>query len=170
MKNLLLIAIIVLGFSAASFGQTTSTNAATATATLVRPLLITKSVDMNFGTLASSGTIGTATLTTGGEVSSDGGVRVMTGGDPTTAAEFDVEAPINVNITYTLPEVPLTLTDGAGHDITLTAFSSTPTSGSNSGATGEYTIQLGASLSIPANSVAGEYKNTTDIKVTVDYE
>jgi len=50
MKKLSVTAIIILGFLSTTFGQVSGT--ATASATIITPIAISKTVDMNFGNVA----------------------------------------------------------------------------------------------------------------------
>ena len=58
--TILVALLVVVGFSTNAFAQESAT--ATATATIVTPIGITKSADMNFGNVASSGAAGTVVL------------------------------------------------------------------------------------------------------------
>ena len=63
--RIITLAVAILGFTSATFAQSNATNAtATASATLLTPLSISKNVDLNFGNIASSNEEGTAVLTT----------------------------------------------------------------------------------------------------------
>lgn len=161
------LAISILGFTSATFAQSTATNAtATASATLLTPLSITKDIDLNFGNIASSNEAGTAVLTTAGVISRTGGVAILDGVTP-AAAKFTVvgassetysmDAPASIKLKSGSTELNLSLVyDKAATGNVLTGGSSV--------------ILVGGTLSIPANTVAGTYTNTTDLKITVNYE
>ena len=63
MKKLLVLAFLRIAFSASTFAQVTAS--ATSTATIVAPIGITNTVDMNFGNIAVSGA-GTVVLDSAG--------------------------------------------------------------------------------------------------------
>ncbi len=54
------LAVVSIAFTSTTFAQVTAT--ATATATIVSPIAISKTVDMNFGNVASSVALGTVVL------------------------------------------------------------------------------------------------------------
>lgn len=163
MKNkIFTLAILMTGFSAASFAQSSAT--ATATATLVTPIAISKTVDMNFGTVAASATSGTVVLGTDNSVSPTGGVT-LPGGTP-TAAQFSVTGEGTSSFSISLP-ASITLVSGSDN-LTVDGFSSTPeTTGALTA--GAATVKVGATLNVPANAPSGTYTNTTDLTVTVNY-
>lgn len=168
MKNitkLFAIAIVILGFSATSFAQSSAT--ATATATLITPISITKTTDMNFGTIAASATAGTVALGYNDVATPSGGTTLVAGGDARKAAEFQVTGQNSSSFSISCP-TSLILTSG-GNTLTVNAIS--PDSGitSNLSATGSKTIKVQGTLVVPAGALAGVYTNTTDLKVTVNY-
>ena len=171
------LAIAILGFTSASFAQSTATNAtANASATLLTPLSITKSVDLNFGNIASSNETGTAILSTAGVVTRTGGVAVLTG-IQATAAKFTVTGDAAQKFTMTAP-ASIGLSSGTGDPLNLvleykTDLGATLTAPSATGVVltgGSRDIFVGGTLTVPANTVAGTYTNTTDLKITVAYE
>ena len=95
-----------------------------------------------------------------------GGVAILKGITP-TAAKFTVigassekyrmQAPSSIKLKSGTTELNLNLT------YNKEATGNTLTGGSS-------TILVGGTLSIPANTVAGTYSNTTDLKITVNYE
>ena len=129
MKNLtkvLAIASILIAGSTASFAKATAT--ASASATIITPITISKTVDMNFGNVAVSATIaGTAVLapagtrTTGGA----GGVTLPATNGTVAAASFTVSGQANYTYAITLPST-CTISDGASHNMTVNAFTSSP--------------------------------------------
>jgi hypothetical protein len=169
MKNLFLIALIVLGFSAVSFGQDVAT--ATSSATIVAPISIANAGDMNFGNVAvQSGTGGTVILapaggrTTGGA----GGVTLPAFDNGTvSAAHFDVAGAIGYTYSITLPTLPLDVTFGV-NTMTVTDFTSTPSAIGTLDGNGEQTIDVGATLNVAAGQAPGLYESDP-FTVTVNY-
>lgn len=170
MKNLFLIALIVLGFSAAAFAQPSVgvTATATSSATIITPIAIANAVDMNFGNVAVSGTGGTVILATDNSRSFTGGVTLPAVTGTVTAAQFNVSGVAAYTYSITLPSAPLTVTSGA-NTMTVTAFTSTPTTTGTLDGLGTQTIDVGATLNVTAGQAAGTYVSATPFDVTVNY-
>jgi len=169
MKNItkiFAIALVALGFSTSSFAQADAT--ASATATLVTPLSISVVTNMNFGTVASSATAGTVVITSGDVVTATDGATLIAGGAARKAAEFEVTGAVSSSFSVSCP-TSIILSSG-GNNLTVNAIA--PDCGANatlSADLGKKTIKVGGTLVLPAGSLAGIYTNTTDLKVTVDY-
>lgn len=166
MKNLLVLAIIVLGFTATSFAQVTAT--ASTTATIITPIAIEKDVDMNFGNIAVSPTLGgTVVLPTSGARTKTGGVTLPVVTGTVSAASFTVTGEGNSTYSITLPSSAITLTSPSG-TMTVENFVSTP---SNTGAlnNGSQEVKVGATLNVGAAQAAGTYTNESSLFVTVNY-
>ncbi len=170
------LAIAILGFSASSFAQTGTNATANASATLLTPLKIEKTQDLNFGKIASSMEEGKAILSTAGVVTRSGGVAVLTG-IQATAAKFTVTGDANQKFTMSAP-ASIGLSSGTGSPLNLvldykTDLGATLTAPSSTGVVltgGSREILVGGTLTVPANTVAGVYKNETELKITVSYE
>ncbi|MDP3436251.1 MAG: DUF4402 domain-containing protein, partial [Bacteroidales bacterium] len=100
------LAIIALGFSTASFAQVSAT--ANASGTIVTPIAITKTVDLNFGNIAVSATGGTVILAPAGTRTITGGVTLPANTGTVTAAEFNVTGQSGYTYSITLPTTPTT--------------------------------------------------------------
>src|SRR4051812_35291648 len=121
MKNKIFAAsIVMMGFSAQSYAQSSAT--ATATATLVTPIAISKTVDMDFGTVAASSTPGTVVLGTNNSATPSGGVS-LPGGTP-AAAQFAVSGEGTSAFDITIPS-SIVLSNGTDN-LTVDSFVSTP--------------------------------------------
>jgi len=170
MKNitkLFAIALVVLGFATTSFAQSTAT--ATSSATIITPILLTKTVDMNFGNVAVTASGGSVILTPAGTRTKTGGVTLPVVAGTVTAASFDVTGEGSSTYSITLPSADLTITRQTGTEtMTVNAFTSTPSvTGTLSG--GAQTINVGATLNVAAAQVAGLYVSLTPFEVTVNY-
>ena len=166
MKNLLALAIIVLGFAATSFAQVTAT--ASTTATIITPIAIEKDVDLNFGNIAVSPTLGgTVVLPTSGSRTKTGGVTLPVVTGTVSAASFTVTGEGNSTYSITLPSSAITLTGPSG-TMTVENFVSTP---SNTGTlnSGTQEVKVGATLNVGAAQAAGTYTNESGLFVTVNY-
>lgn len=170
MKRTKITALITLAFVAVGVRAVAQeTASATATATIVTPISITKTVDMNFGNVAvQSTTGGTVVLTPAGVRSATGGVTLPTTATGTvTAASFTVNGTGNYTYAITLPSSALTITSGS-NTMTVSTFTSTP-SGVGTLSAGTQTLNVGATLNVTAAQPAGTYVSGTPFNVTVNY-
>lgn len=169
MKNItkiIALAFIVLGFSASSFAQVTAT--AIATATIVTPIAISKTQDMNFGNI-SAGTGGTVTLATDGTRTKSGNVVLPAIGAGSTAAKFTVTGTDTYTYSISLPgTITLTNTTDNTKTMSIGTFISTPTTTGVLGTAGQELL-VGAMLTVVGGQTPGLYTNTTDLTVTVNY-
>lgn len=163
MKNFtkfLALAIVGFAFSAATFAQAT----ATASATIISPIAISKTADLSFGNIAPGASGGNATV-------SNAGVRSLSGtltGPSTgiTAAGFTVTGLSGASFTITLP-ASVTLTSGA-NSMTLDTWDNALGAGPNYTLTGgSISFGLGGVLHVAAAQVAGSYSGS--FNVTVGY-
>ena len=172
MKNIvkvIAVAAIVLGASStSSFAQASAT--AAASANIITPITIVKTVDMNFGNVdVSATTAGTAVLapagtrTTGGA----GGVTLPATTGTVAAASFTVSGQASYTYAITLPST-CTITS-SGHTMTVNAFTSYPSSIGTLSGTGSQTLTVGATLNVAAGQASGAYTNATGVPVTVNY-
>ena len=168
MKNLtklFCISILFCGLAVNSFAQVSAI--AEASATILTPIAITKTVDLNFGNLAVHPvTAGTLVLATDNSRSVTNGVTLMPLGT-VAAASFTVTGNVNAIYTITLP-ASIVLTDGT-HNMTVNNFQSTPST-TGTLTLGTSTLRVGATLNVPGGQAAGIYSNTTDLEVTVNYQ
>ena len=166
MKKVLVLAIVVLGFAASSFAQVTAT--ASTTATIITPIAITKDVDMNFGNIAVSPTLGgTVVLPTAGARTQTGGVTLPVVTGTVAPASFTVTGEGNSTYSITLPSSAITLTSANG-TMTVENFVSNP---GNTGtlSNGTQVVKVGATLNVGAAQPAGTYTNAAGLFVTVNY-
>ena len=161
--------IVLAAASTSSFAQATAT--ASAAATIITPISITKNVDMNFGNIAVSASVsGTVVLapagtrTTGGS----GGVTLPSTTGTVASAQFTVSGQVSYTYAITLP-TSATLTDGSSHTMTVSSFTSNPSSTGTLSSGGTQTLYVGATLAVSAAQAAGTYTNSTGVPVTVNY-
>ncbi len=164
--KLFVLALVMISFSAITYAQVSAT--ATASATIVSPIAISKTVDMNFGNVAASGTAGTVVLTPAGGRSTTGGVTLPVTAGTVTAASFTVTGTPDYTYAITLPAAALTITSG-GPSMTVSNWTSTPTpTGTLTGGTS--TLTVGATLNVGVNQTAGVYGIPAEtFTVTVNY-
>ncbi|WLI90873.1 DUF4402 domain-containing protein [Massilia sp. R2A-15] len=169
-----LVSAFAFGATVMSGGASAANNAtASATATVVTPIAVTKATDLVFGSFYPGATTGTVDVNTNGTRTVSGGVAVASGGATPSAAKFDVtgQASAAYTITYatgvtlTGPGAPMALTQisdltGAGGAATLNTAGTLTAGGTQS-------IYIGGSLAVGANQTAGAYSGT--ISATVVY-
>ena len=161
------VAILFSGVSVISSAQVTAT--ATASSTIVTPIGITKTVDMNFGNVAiNSTTAGTVVLAPAGTRTSTGGVTLPATAGTVAAAEFNVKGANNYTFSITLPSTSHEIKSGS-NTMSVTGFTSTPTPTGTLSATGSATVKVGATLNVSAGQAAGTYTSVTPFEVTVNY-
>jgi hypothetical protein len=167
MKNfvrILSVMIIGLVFSASVYGQSSAT--ATASATIVGPIAIANTTNMNFGNVAVGASGGTVVMTPAGVRSVTGGVTLPATAGTVSAAAFNVTGVDTYTFAITLPVAAVTITSGA-NTMTVTNFTSTPSgTGTISGTT---SLTVGATLNVSANQPSGNYVSGTPFTVTVNY-
>ena len=171
MKNTksLVAAFTLVVASFAANAQQNSTATATASATIITPISIAKTVDLNFGNVAVSASAGgTVIMAPAGTRTTSGSVSLpATTGSP-TAASFTVTGQGNYTYSITLPSTATTIDDNASHTMTVDNFTSTPaTTGTLS--SGSQTLTVGATLNVGAGQATGTYTSDIPFNVTVNY-
>lgn len=163
--KLLALIIVSLTFVNGIEAQVNAT--ATASATILSGISITKVNDMNFGRLNPGINGGAAVLSTASIITPSGDVTKLAGTTP-TAASFTVSGETSYTFSITLPSSDYIISDGSSHNMTVNTFLSDPSStGTIVG--GGTTLSVGAKLTISAGQVSGVYTNGTGFTVTVNY-
>jgi hypothetical protein len=166
--KLFALGMILMGFGVTVNAQVTA-NAPTS-ATIVTPIAITKTVDMNFGNVAVSTTSGTVLLTPASTRTPGGGVTLPSTIGTVTAASFTVTGQAAYSYSITLPNTDFTLTRSTGTEtMIVNAFTSDPTPTGMLNGSGSQTLNVGATLNVTGSQVAGLYRNLTGFPVTVNY-
>ena len=179
MKNtikILAIFAVMMGFAVNSYGQ--SSASASTTAVLITPLSITKTFDLDFSTLSSSATAGTAVIDAqSGDLTPTGGVT-QTGATNEQVATFTITGEGSDVITVANSHTSITLENATSDQLTVNTFRYSMDAGAeqtfNGTATiasgGTSTLTVGATLNIPANTPAGTYNSTSDFTITINYQ
>ena len=159
-----LAATVATGLIAApAFAGNTDTAPFTATAKIVKPLTLTKNVDLDFGTITMLPTFAGADVV----ISQGGVVTCATGltctGTP-TAAEFEVAGVANQGLTVTVENITA-LTDVVSGE-TLTFAANAPSTLTLDSA-GAEVFNIGGKITVPASADDGIY--SADLDVTVEY-
>jgi hypothetical protein len=130
-------------------------------------LVNTGSQNLDFGTISRSSVSGSVTVTPSGQRSSTGGVSILSS-SLFYSAPFSVSGENNASFNLTLPDnddVKMTRTGGT-EEMEVTNF--THNSGLVLSSSGTATFSVGATLSLDADQVAGDY--TGSFSVTVAYQ
>ena len=160
----ILLVILFLNLSSLFAQSVANANIA---ATIVTPISISKTLDVNFGNVSVSGTAGTVILTPTGTRTATGGVSLPTTTGTLTAATFTISGQGTYTYAITLPSSPVTITNG-GNVMTINNFTSS-TLGAGTLSAGSQTLTVGATLNIAGNQPAGTYVSPTPFNVTVNY-
>lgn len=136
------------------------------TLTLWRPLSVTQTRKLNFGSIEMSGGNSVVQIAAAGGartiVSGAGGINLVTN-RPGTSGEFTITGQPNTTVMVTLPaSVSLT---GPGNPMTVNSFTANPTTYTLS-ASGSLTLNIGARLTIGAAQVPGTYSGTYNLTVS----
>lgn len=169
MKKLIMLfaaIIMIAGFSTKLTAQVTES--ATATATIVAPIAITNTVDMNFGNVAVSGTAGTVILAPASTRTISGEVTLPVNEGTVAAASFTVTGATDYTYDITLPSVDYIITEIGSATMIVNTFTSDP-SGTGVLTAGEQILNVGATLNVGASQATGVYTNATGFEVTVNY-
>jgi hypothetical protein len=156
----------VLGTAQTVSAQETAS--ATSSATILTPISIGQTADMNFGNVAvQSTTAGTVILSAAGGRSITGGTTLPATAGTVTTAAFTVEGEPGYTYAITLPTSPLTISSGA-NNMTVSTFTSIP-SATGTLIGGSEDITVGATLNVGAAQPSGTYVSGTPFNVTVNY-
>ena len=165
-KSIAITAVVIVSANS-SFAQALAT--ASASATIITPISIVKTIDMNFGNVAvSATTAGTAVLSPAGTRAAGGGVTLPATNGTVAAATFVVSGQASYTYAITLPS-SCTIVDGSSNNMTVNAFTSSPSSTGTLSSGGTQTLTVGATLNVGFGQTAGFYTNATGVPVTVNY-
>ena len=134
----------------------------TATVDLLSPLSIQEIQGLDFGTVAVTAA-GTAVIDpVANSISTTGGL-IAAGGTP-HAAQFRGAASQNSVVNIKLPKQPITLTRvGGTQTVTVSNFTLDGPSKRQMGQAVTFDIRIGATLTVPAGQIAGQYIGTFDV-------
>ena len=163
------ITIALLAVGSGAFAQITAS--ASAEATIVTPLTITKTVDLNFGNVATTNATGTVVLSTASARTSTGGATPVANPTGTvTAASFSITGMPAAQVFVTLPAtVTVTHITLPANTMVVNTFVCSPVSGFIIPVGGSQTLTVGATLNTGASQTPGIYRNL-NFNVTVNYQ
>lgn len=159
-----LAAIVLLVPSGSAMAQNQASAQADATATIIAPITLTNTADLQFGNVVASTAAGTIVVdTAGGRTWTAGATGIS--GLPVSAAAFTVGGGANRTFTITLP-ASTTITNGA-ENMTVDTFTSSLGASSVLDGSGAAALAVGGTLTVNANQATGSYSGT--FSVTVAY-
>ena len=163
MEKLILI-LLSLFFSGQLFAQASASTTVTSRATVIDPIKIDKTVDLDFGNVISAYTPGSIVLSPDGSRVAQG-VQISTSFPGTVNPAEAIVTHGNNNYSITLPE-SFTLYNQENPDqkVVIDRFTVQPETGVVTDV-----IKIGATLNLDANQLSGFYTNSTGFNVTVTY-
>lgn len=171
MKKVILVAAIAIaaGFSSKVSAQS-STASADAQATIITPIAISKTTDLNFGVMSvSATTAGTCVLSTSNGRTATGGVNLSTTGTQSSNAAYTITGQEDATFAITLPG-SATVTKEVGVTMNIKDFTARvqdagadATTGTLTG--GTRTMSVGATLEVAAGQATGVYNGSFDVTV-----
>lgn len=156
--------LLLCGSAAAA--ATTATSDATGSATVLHPLTVVKSADLDFGTIIVAGA-GTAVLDpTSGAITTTGALTLS--GTAAHPARFTTTGSRNSNVHLRVPQQPVTLTRVGGTE-TMTVSNFTVDGATNRKIPQSQTFDfaVGGTLAVAAGQAEGNYVGT--FTMTVQY-
>ncbi|HPJ82486.1 MAG TPA: DUF4402 domain-containing protein [Bacteroidales bacterium] len=165
--QMLLIALLFTGFSVSTFAiDPDPVVTATATAELVEALAASEEAQLNFGRFTAGASGGTVVIanTAAGTMNITGTVSIIGGGSPSSAA-FDISGHASQEVTVTLPaDGAINLTHATTADVMNVATFSVSDASPLLNASGEATVYVGGTLTVPNTSIArGVYTGTYNV-------
>ena len=177
-KNLLSIVAItaLVALPINLMAQTTVTSSAVhSSATIIQPIKITSSGELNFGVIASSSVAGTFVLNPDGTAGTATNVTPLSGvtqAEDLKVPNFVVNGEVDYTYAITLPASNITLTSGTGETAKTMTVGTFKTSKANNEVIGTLTsgtdnFKVGATLAVGASQPSGVYTGT--FTVTANY-
>lgn len=163
MKKVLFIFILVgLGFSTSVFAQSNSAEI-TASVTVVKPISISRSADLNFGKITIGGA-GTVVLSNAGTRTQTGAITLLNGGSE-APGQFLVTGQETATYAVSIP-TSVTLKRSGAPTETITANAFTHNAIALSGSSDQ--LRIGATLNLVGSETIGAYVSDA-FAVTVSY-
>lgn len=162
-KILILSSLIALFASNQSFAATTS---GTSNVKIVPVIVLTAGAPLEFGSIATTGTAGTVTISTANPtgVVTPANSLTLVSGATRSAGVFSVTGEASVSYTVTLPGSAVTLAgsgSAATQSISVSTFTFIAGTGARTfSAVGADSFSVGATLSVAANQTPGPYTGT----------
>jgi hypothetical protein len=136
-----------------------------ATAHIIQPISINKTDDLKFGNLAAGTAEGSVTISVFGHRTATGGATLISAGNVSTAAAFNITGHPDASFTISLP-LSITISS-ADNEMEVDNFVSSLGTSANLNGSGAENLKVGATLNIKAHQVEGIY--TGSFNVTIAY-
>ncbi len=134
---------------------------ANTSATVIAAIAVSKTADMNFGSIVPTASAATVTIGNNGSLTS-----TLTTTGAHSAAAFNVTGGANEAFSVSLP-ASASLSDGASHTMTVDTFSDSLGAAGTLNGSGTASFTVGGVLHVGASQAAGAYTGT--FQVTVAY-
>jgi hypothetical protein len=145
------------------------TASAETAATIITPIAINKTVDLNFGNIVAN-VAGNVTVAPNGSRSSTGPTLPTATPGTITAASFNVTGLANATYAITIENATFDVTrDGGTETMEVNTIVTSPSATGTLNGTGAETITVGATLAVGLNQAAGLYENDDELEITVAY-
>ena len=148
--------------------QNTDNVTATASAKILTAIDLSKITDLHFGTMVSTSSEGTCTVSATEESRTQtGGVTLLTQTPTFTRAYFEVEGDNSATYSITLPgNGTVTISDGMNDPMSIDDFTHSAGETPALDVSGAGSFYVGATLTVPANQPAGLYAGEFTVTVT----
>jgi hypothetical protein len=167
-RTLLTLAVAALAVMISAQAMAANATArAGAGATIVVPIAIEKTVDLEFGSIAPGLSDGTVSVSTDDVRDKAGDLNLLTVGNTPTAAAFVVMGSPEATYTVTLPKQIDVINEIGSEKMAVDEFNSNPDGAGVLDAKGRQALKVGATLHVAAAQAAGRY--TGAFEVTVEY-
>jgi hypothetical protein len=169
-KKYIAIAIIaagIVGGSGAALAQATANTSASGSATIIRPITISKTADLQFGrvVLPSSGSATVTIANTADSIST--GTAVALSGITTSRGKFTISGESAQAINITVGTLSMSGPSASTLAVTLSPdqVSGAALSGATIGSAGSLTLNVGGSFALPSTQTTGVYTGTFTVNV-----
>ncbi|MCX6256434.1 MAG: DUF4402 domain-containing protein [Bacteroidia bacterium] len=159
--------VMVFGINFPCYAQVTASSSAMAT--IVTPMNLVKTTDLNFGNIANSATEGMVTLSPANVRTSSGGISLPGETGEVNTGTFVVSGAPGYTFTISLPSVATLIDDNSGHTMTVDSWTSNPSGTGALDNSGSQILNVGATLHVGPNQSPGNYISATPFQVTLHY-
>jgi hypothetical protein len=149
------------------YAQPGASDDGTATALILEPLSITAVENLEFGSIAAGNDLSEIKISTSGARTLESGTAALYTSNAGRQGTFDVGGENDATYAITLPANGTITLTGPGTALVVKDFESDPDGTGTLNASGEQTINVGATIEVPAGQSAGNYSG--QYQVTVDY-
>ena len=164
MKKLIIISVIVsFGLTSKLYAQPNNSAEMTASVTVIKPIAISRSADLNFGKITIAGS-GTVVVSTAGARTQTGNITLLTGGSEAPGL-FQVTGQATATYAVTIPSSVNLKRSGAPAEV-ITADTFTHNAVALTGNTDQ--LKIGATIRLAGNETVGAYVSDL-FAVTVSY-